>query len=103
MSPTSAQRIEALRRQLSRANEAYNERDELLIPDADYDALVRELEALEQAHPELASAASPTATVGGRPSSRFAEVVHALPMLSLGNAFSEEDRKSTRLNSSHVK
>jgi len=91
MSPTSAQRIEALRRQLSRANEAYNERDELLIPDADYDALVRELEALEQAHPELASAASPTATVGGRPSSRFAEVVHALPMLSLGNAFSDEE------------
>ncbi|GAB3053065.1 NAD-dependent DNA ligase LigA [Stenotrophomonas tumulicola] len=91
MSPTSAQRIEALRRQITRANEAYNERDELLIPDADYDALVRELQALEQAHPELGSIDSPTATVGGRPSSRFTEVVHAVPMLSLGNAFSDEE------------
>ena len=71
------------------ANEAYSEHDELLIPDADYDALMRELQALEQAHPDLARTDSPTATVGGRPSARFAEVVHALPMLSLGNAFSE--------------
>lgn len=91
MSATPANRMDALRRQLARANEAYNERDELLIPDADYDALMRELEALEQAHPELASADSPTARVGARPSSRFAEVVHALPMLSLGNAFSDEE------------
>ncbi|MDV3468394.1 NAD-dependent DNA ligase LigA [Stenotrophomonas sp. C3(2023)] len=88
---TPADRIEALRRQLTQASQAYNERDELLIPDADYDVLMRELEALEQAHPELASAASPTVTVGGRPSSRFAEVVHAVPMLSLGNAFSDEE------------
>jgi len=88
---TPADRIEALRRQLTQASQAYNERDELLIPDADYDVLMRELEALEQAHPELASAASPTVTVGGRPSSRFAEVVHAVPMLSLGNAFSDDE------------
>lgn len=88
---TPADRIEALRRQLTQASQAYNERDELLIPDADYDVLMRELEALEQAHPELASAASPTVTVGGRPSSRFTEVVHAVPMLSLGNAFSDDE------------
>lgn len=91
MNLTPAQRIEALRRQIASANAAYNERDELLIPDADYDALMRELEALEQAHPTLASDDSPTATVGARPSSRFAEVTHAVPMLSLGNAFSDEE------------
>jgi len=91
MNLTPAQRIEALRRQIASANAAYNERDELLIPDADYDALMRELEALEQAHPALASDDSPTATVGARPSSRFAEVTHAVPMLSLGNAFSDEE------------
>lgn len=89
MNASAVDRIAELRRQLTLANEAYSERDELLIPDADYDALMRELQALEQAHPELARADSPTATVGGRPSSRFAEVVHALPMLSLGNAFSD--------------
>ncbi len=89
MNASAVDRIAELRRRLTLANEAYSERDELLIPDADYDALMRELQALERAHPELARADSPTAAVGGRPSSRFAEVVHALPMLSLGNAFSE--------------
>ncbi|REM03161.1 NAD-dependent DNA ligase LigA, partial [Mycobacterium tuberculosis] len=53
--------------------------------------LVRELEAIEQAHPELAVADSPTRQVGGKASSRFAEVRHAVPMLSLGNAFSDEE------------
>lgn len=91
MNVTPAERIEALRHQLASANAAYSERDELLIPDADYDALMRELQGLEQAHPELAAADSPSSTVGGRPSSRFAEVTHALPMLSLGNAFSDEE------------
>ena len=91
MNVTPAQRIDALRRQLASANAAYNERDELLIPDADYDALMRELEALEQAHPELSTVDSPTAKVGARPSSRFTEVTHAVPMLSLGNAFSDEE------------
>lgn len=89
MSTAPDARIAELRTQLARANAAYNERDELLIPDADYDALMRELEALEAAHPELASAQSPTRQVGGRPSSRFTEVAHAVPMLSLGNAFSD--------------
>lgn len=91
MTVSAADRIHALRQQLARANEAYSERDELLIPDADYDRLMRELQALEREHPELASTDSPSATVGGRPSSRFAEVVHAVPMLSLGNAFSGEE------------
>ena len=85
------QRIADLRQQLATAAQAYHERDEQLIPDAEYDALMRELEALEAAHPQLDSADSPSHQVGGRPSSRFAEVVHAMPMLSLGNAFSDEE------------
>jgi DNA ligase (NAD+) len=91
MSPSPAQRAEILRRQIDQAGKAYHERDEQLIPDAEYDALVRELEALEQAHPELALADSPTQRVGGKAGSRFAEVRHAVPMLSLGNAFSDEE------------
>ena len=91
MSPSPAERAEALRRQIDDAGTAYHERDEQLIPDAEYDRLVRELEALELAHPELAVADSPTQRVGGKASSRFAEVRHAVPMLSLGNAFSDEE------------
>ena len=85
------QRIAELRQQLAKAARAYHEHDEQLIPDAEYDALMRELEALEAAHPQLDSADSPSHQVGGKPSSRFAEVVHAVPMLSLGNAFSDEE------------
>ncbi|MCL7713953.1 NAD-dependent DNA ligase LigA [Stenotrophomonas mori] len=85
------QRIDALRQQLATAAQAYHERDEQLIPDAEYDRLMRELEALEAAHPGLDRADSPSHQVGGRPSSRFPEVVHAMPMLSLGNAFSDEE------------
>lgn len=91
MSPSPAERAEALRRQIDEAGKAYHERDEQLIPDAEYDRLVRELEALERTHPELAEADSPTQRVGGKASSRFAEVRHAVPMLSLGNAFSDEE------------
>ena len=91
MSPSPAQRADALRRQIDQAGKAYYDRDEQLIPDAEYDRLVRELEALEQVHPELVQADSPTRRVGGKPSSRFAEVRHAVPMLSLGNAFSDEE------------
>ena len=91
MSPSPAQRAEILRRQIDEAGKAYYDRDEQLIPDAEYDRLVRELEVLEQAHPELVNADSPTQRVGGKAASRFAEVRHAVPMLSLGNAFSDEE------------
>jgi DNA ligase (NAD+) len=91
MSPSPAQRAEILRRQIDEAGKAYYDRDEQLIPDAEYDRLVRELEALEQAHPELVNADSPTQRVGGKAASRFPEVRHAVPMLSLGNAFSDEE------------
>lgn len=91
MTPSPAARADVLRRQIEDAGKAYHERDEQLIPDVEYDLLVRELEAIEQAHPELARVDSPTRQVGGKASSRFAEVRHAVPMLSLGNAFSDEE------------
>lgn len=61
------------------------------ITDAEYDALYRELETLEEKFPVLKTADSPTQIVGSAPSKGFGKVTHALPMLSLGNAFSDED------------
>ncbi|MGV8940087.1 MAG: NAD-dependent DNA ligase LigA [Lysobacter sp.] len=84
-------RIDALRRQLDDANYRYHVLDDAVIPDAEYDRLLRELDELEAAHPELASVDSPTQRVGAAPSGAFATVVHALPMLSLGNAFTEQE------------
>ncbi|HEY9254128.1 MAG TPA: NAD-dependent DNA ligase LigA [Stenotrophomonas sp.] len=91
--PDPAKRGAQLRRQLEDASYRYHVLDEPQIPDAEYDALMRELEALEAAHPELASADSPTRRVGHAPApgAGFAEVRHAVPMLSLGNAFSDEE------------
>ncbi|CAD2245734.1 NAD-dependent DNA ligase LigA [Xanthomonas arboricola] len=91
VSPDPAQRIDALRHRIEDANYRYHVLDEPQMADVDYDSLMRELEALEAAHPELASADSPTQRVGHLAASRFAEVRHALPMLSLGNAFSDEE------------
>ena len=89
--PTPAARIADLRRQLEDANYRYYVLDEPSIPDAEYDRLLRELEALEAAHPDLVTADSPTQRVGNAPAGKFAEVRHAIPMLSLGNAFSDEE------------
>lgn len=90
-SPDPAQRIDALRRRIDDANYRYHVLDEPQMADVDYDRLMRELEVLEAEHPALASADSPTQRVGYLAASRFAEVRHALPMLSLGNAFSDEE------------
>lgn len=86
-----AARAAELRRRLEEANYRYYVLDDPDIPDAEYDALLRELQALEQAHPELATPDSPTRTVGIAPQSGFAEVRHALPMLSLANGYEHED------------
>ncbi|MDH5823223.1 NAD-dependent DNA ligase LigA [Luteimonas sp. RD2P54] len=86
-----AARAAELRRLIDDANYRYHVLDEPKIPDAEYDALMRELEALEAGHPELASDDSPTRRVGAAPSAKFAEVRHAVPMLSLGNAFEEQE------------
>jgi len=80
-----------LRGELNRHNIAYYTLDNPSVPDAEYDRLMAELQALEQAHPELASADSPTQRVGAAPLPLFAQVRHSIPMLSLGNAFSEAD------------
>jgi DNA ligase (NAD+) len=88
---TPAARIADLRRQLEDANHRYHVLDEPNIPDAEYDRLLRELDELETAHPDLVTADSPTQRVGNAPAGRFAEVRHAIPMLSLGNAFSDEE------------
>ena len=84
-----ATRAAKLRQQLEDASYRYHVLDEPNIPDAEYDRLLRELDELEAAHPELLTPDSPTQRVGSAPSSKFAEVRHAIPMLSLGNAFSE--------------
>ncbi len=84
-------RAAELRARIDEANYRYHVLDDAQIPDADYDKLMRELEAIEAAHPELAVADSPTRRVGASPSREFAEVRHELRMLSLANAFSDEE------------
>src|SRR5688572_19008442 len=86
-SPDLLQRVAALRRRIDDANHRYYVLADPSIPDAEYDALMRELEALEAEHPQLLRDDSPTRTVGARPDGGFPEVRHAIPMLSLANAF----------------
>ncbi|HEX7370720.1 MAG TPA: NAD-dependent DNA ligase LigA [Rhodanobacteraceae bacterium] len=88
---TLAEQAAALREAIDDANHRYYVLDDPAIPDAEYDRLMRELEALEAAHPELAVPESPTRRVGARPAAGFAEVRHAIPMLSLANAFTDTD------------
>jgi DNA ligase (NAD+) len=87
----AARRVGDLRERLRAAAEAYHALDAPFLSDAEYDRLVRELEALEAAHPELATADSPTRTVGAAPSDAFPKVAHREPMLSLANALSDEE------------
>ncbi len=81
--PAPAERIAILRDQLNEHAHRYYVLDEPAIPDAEYDRLFQELQALEAQHPELASPDSPTRRVGGRPLDQFASVRHAVPMLSI--------------------
>ncbi|GAA5009504.1 NAD-dependent DNA ligase LigA [Pseudoluteimonas lycopersici] len=89
--PTPDARVAELRRRLEDANHRYHVLDDPDITDAEYDRLLRELEALEAEHPELADVDSPTRRVGATPTGTFSEVVHAMPMLSLANAFSDQE------------
>ena len=84
-------RILELRAELDQHNYRYHVLDEPSIPDAEYDRLFRELKALEAEHPELVTRDSPTQRVGSAALSAFTQVKHEIPMLSLGNAFEEED------------
>ncbi len=85
------QRVAELRRLIDYHNYRYYVLDNPEIPDAEYDRLMRELQQWETAHPELATPDSPTQRVGATPLKVFAEVQHGVPMLSLNNAFSDED------------
>lgn len=86
----AASRAAALRAALDEANYRYYVLDDPTLPDIEYDRLLRELQALEAAHPGLVTPDSPTQRVGAHPASGFAEVRHAIPMLSLANAFTDE-------------
>ena len=79
-----AVRAAGLRAEIARHDHAYYVLDAPTIPDAEYDRLFRELQALEAAHPELRTADSPTQRVGGKPLAQFAAVRHRVPMLSIG-------------------
>ena len=86
-----ARRVEELREQIGFHNYRYYVLDDPQIPDAEYDRLLRELQALEEAHPELIRADSPTQRIGAEPLSAFGSVRHEVPMLSLDNAFDDDE------------
>ena len=88
------QRVAQLREKIEKANYEYHVLDRPRIADEAYDALMRELQSLEAAHPELVTPESPTQRVGAPASTRFAPVQHAAPMLSLSNAFNEEELRA---------
>jgi DNA ligase (NAD+) len=91
-SPAQAHaRLAWLRREIERHNHLYYVLDAPEISDAEFDALFRELQSLEQLHPELVSPSSPTQRVGAAVQGGLASVTHAVPMLSLNNALSEEE------------
>ena len=94
--PTASQekRVAELREKIEKANYEYHVLDQPTIADEAYDALMRELQSLEAAHPELVTPESPTQRVGAPASTRFAPVQHAAPMLSLSNAFNEEELRA---------
>lgn len=85
------QRVEELKKQLNYHNHRYYVLDDPVIADGQYDLLLRELQQLEAAHPDWVTADSPTQRVGASPVSAFSSVAHAVPMLSLGNAFDQEE------------
>lgn len=89
--PEVAQDIAALRNEIQHHNYRYYALDEPQITDADYDRLMQRLRQLEQQYPELITQDSPTQRVGAAPLSAFQTVVHEMPMLSLDNAFNDED------------
>jgi DNA ligase (NAD+) len=87
-------RAAELRAQIAHHDYRYHVLDDPEIPDAEYDRLMRELRELESAHPDLVTPDSPTQRVGAQPHEGFRQIEHRVPMLSLDNAFSEEDVRS---------
>ena len=91
MTDAAGKRIAQLRRYIAQHNYRYYVLADPEVPDAEYDRLMLELRKLESQHPGLVTADSPTQRVGAEPLREFGEVVHRVPMLSLDNAFSDED------------
>jgi DNA ligase (NAD+) len=89
-----AHKINALREKLRHHEHLYHVLDSPEITDAEFDAMMRELKALETAHPELIAPDSPTQRVGGKPREGFIKVPHSSPMLSLDNALGEEELRA---------
>ncbi|MSO63170.1 MAG: NAD-dependent DNA ligase LigA [Acidobacteria bacterium] len=89
-----AERIDQLRQKIRRHEELYYMHAAPEISDAEFDALMNELKALEASHPDLLTPDSPTQRVGGRPAEGFVTVEHAQPMLSLDNAYNEDDLRA---------
>jgi DNA ligase (NAD+) len=94
--PDPAARIAQLREEIRGHDRRYYEEAAPSISDLEYDALFRELRALEEAHPELLTPDSPTQRVGGQPLTGFQPVRHLVPMLSLDNLFSKEGQEAVR-------
>ncbi|MEO8027343.1 MAG: NAD-dependent DNA ligase LigA [Bryobacteraceae bacterium] len=88
------EKIDSLREELRRHEHLYYVLDQPEISDAEYDALMRELQALEAEHPELVTRDSPTQRVGGKPREGFVKVAHSSPMLSLDNALNEDELRA---------
>ncbi len=89
--PKIVQEYKKLVAEIRQHDESYYQEDAPIVSDADYDALRKRLEEIERAHPELVSKDSPTQKVGAVPSKGFKTVQHAVPMLSLSNAFEDQD------------
>ena len=90
---TTIDALRALRDEINQHNYRYYALDDPSVPDAEYDRLMKQLRALEADHPELITEDSPTQRVGSQPLESFSQITHEVPMLSLDNAFSEEDLK----------
>ena len=91
---TTQQQIEKLRDEIRGHEELYYVHDNPEISDREYDALLEKLQQLEEQHPDLITADSPTQRVGGRPAAGFAEVVHRRPMLSLDNSYNIDELRA---------
>jgi DNA ligase (NAD+) len=96
MTNSDAERVAVLRRAVNYHSYRYHVLDSPVIGDAQYDALYSELRALEEAHPELIAADSPTQRVGEEPAEKFGKVVHPAPILSLSNCFSMDGLRAWR-------
>src|SRR5437870_7868047 len=89
--PSSAQRAEELRRQIDHHNYLYYVEAKPEISDREFDRLLKELQDLEAAHPDLVTPNSPTQRVGGQPIEGFATVKHRVPMLSIDNTYNADE------------